>query len=89
MAFRPKNLGSAAGTPSGSGKLQQGQAQKSPTQSWQDLCNQQGWSEESQVIHFEGFLEDRGLMAEFVAYAQAAAVEENREADGETMSPCM
>ena len=45
--------------------------------SWINLCGDQGWNEVSQIIHLEGFIRDKGLFAEFAAYAQAAANEEN------------
>lgn len=44
---------------------------------WQDICNQQGWNESSQIIHLEGFLRDKGLFGEFAAYAEVVAKEEN------------
>lgn len=45
--------------------------------SWCNLCGQQGWDEESQIIHLEGFIRSAGLMVAFAAYAQAIADEEN------------
>lgn len=39
--------------------------------------NAQGWSEDSQIIHLEGFIRQRGLFGHLVEYAQAAAEEEN------------
>jgi len=48
---------------------------------WADLCNEQGWNEASQIIHLEGFLRDHGLFPKFVAYAEAAAAEENSGSD--------
>ena len=47
-------------------------------QKWQDLCNEQGWNEESQIIHLEGFMSNKGLMGEFVQYVKQAAKEENQ-----------
>lgn len=44
---------------------------------WTSLVNAQGWSEESQIIHLEGFIRQRGLFGQLVEYAQAAAEEEN------------
>ena len=46
---------------------------------WSALLLQQGWSEESQIIHLGGFIAAKGLMSEFLAYAQAAAKEENED----------
>ena len=46
---------------------------------WAGLCNEQGWNEASQIIHLEGFLRDHGLFPKFVAYAEAAAAEENSD----------
>ena len=46
-------------------------------QRWVNVCNEQGWNEESQIIHLEGFLKEKGLFQEFVEYAEAAADEEN------------
>jgi len=43
---------------------------------WHDACNRMGWDEDSQIVHLEGFLTSKGLMAEFGAYAQEAAAEE-------------
>lgn len=42
---------------------------RDPEQMWIALCNAQGWNADSQIVHLEGFLADRGLMGEFVAYA--------------------
>ncbi len=47
---------------------------------WEDLCNEQGWNDASQVLHLEGFLRDNGLFQCFVSSAEAAATEENAEA---------
>ncbi len=44
---------------------------------WTTICNQQNWNPDSQITHLEGFLRDRGLFEQFVAYAQEAANEEN------------
>lgn len=44
---------------------------------WEMLCNQQGWNEESQIIHLEGFIRDKGLFEEFANYAEKVAEEEN------------
>lgn len=46
---------------------------------WTNLCNAQGWSDASQVIHLEGFLRQEGLFERFAAYAAIAAAEENGE----------
>ncbi|KVP96908.1 hypothetical protein WJ97_13880 [Burkholderia ubonensis] len=43
---------------------------------WHDACHRMGWNEESQIVHLEGFLAQKGLMVEFGAYVQAAAKEE-------------
>ena len=48
---------------------------------WAGLCKEQGWNEASQIIHLEGFLRDHGLFPKFVAYAEAAAAEENSGSD--------
>lgn len=44
---------------------------------WNSIVTRQGWNEESQLIHALGFIGDQGLMADFVAYAEKAADEEN------------
>ena len=44
---------------------------------WVSVCAEQGWSDESKLVHLERFLRERGLLGEFVAYAEAAAIEEN------------
>ena len=46
---------------------------------WEDLCNEQGWNEASQILHLEGFLRDNGLLQRFVSYAESAAAEENAD----------
>lgn len=46
-------------------------------QRWEQVCNRQGWNEESQIVHLEGFLREKGLFAEFAAYAEQAGEEEN------------
>ena len=51
----------------------------SPRQKWVALCGKQGWGASSQIIHLVGFLEDTGLMSKFVAYARAAAAEEDAD----------
>lgn len=43
-------------------------------------CNEQGWNSDSQLIHLEGFLAQKGLFAEFAEYARQCALEENAEA---------
>lgn len=45
---------------------------------WQQLCREQRWNVETQVILLEGFLRDKGLFGEFAAVAEKAAEEENR-----------
>lgn len=47
---------------------------------WGFLCNEQGWNEESQILHLEGFIRSKGLFPEFSAYAQRCADEENDQA---------
>ncbi|KWA83735.1 hypothetical protein WL29_20430 [Burkholderia ubonensis] len=42
-----------------------------------------GWDRESQIIHLEGFISQKGLMAEFGAYAEVAAKEELSLSNGE------
>ncbi|MBU9199904.1 hypothetical protein KTD31_00625 [Burkholderia multivorans] len=44
---------------------------------WTRIVNAQGWNEESQIIHLEGFLADQGLMSQFVEYARGVAAEED------------
>ncbi|HDR9103396.1 TPA: hypothetical protein QDB04_000116 [Burkholderia vietnamiensis] len=51
---------------------------------WTRIANAQGWNEESQIIHLEGFLADQGLMSQFVEYARAVAAEESSAEDGPT-----
>lgn len=48
---------------------------------WAVLCNEQRWNEASQIIHLEGFLRDYDLFPIFLAYAVAAATEENSGSD--------
>lgn len=43
---------------------------------WHRICNTLGWSPESQIVHLEGFLRERGLMGAFAEYAAQAANEE-------------
>ena len=43
---------------------------------WHQACNLASWNRDSEIIHLEGFIAQRGLMAEFGAYALAAAQEE-------------
>lgn len=47
---------------------------------WVQTCNEQGWNSDSQLIHLEGFLAQKGLFAEFAEYARQCALEENAEA---------
>ena len=48
---------------------------------WARLCNLAGWGEPEQVIHLEGFIVEKGLARDFLAYAAAAAESEEKEAD--------
>ena len=57
------------------------QSTQSPEQQWINACNQQGWSDGTQVLHLEGFIRDKGLFADFAAYAAKAAAQENAEAE--------
>lgn len=40
---------------------------------WRRLVQTQDWNEASQIIHLEGFIRDRGLLADFTVYAKRAA----------------
>ena len=51
-------------------------AEKEGLSQWQTTCLRMGWNEESQLIHLQGFLTEKGLMAEFGVYAQTVAKEE-------------
>lgn len=55
------------------------------TRQWADICANQGWNEESQIVHLEGFITDQGLMEKFVAYAERAAAEENQMSDSPSL----
>ena len=46
---------------------------------WAKICDEQNWNSESQVLHLEGFIRDKGLFPEFTAYAMSAAKEENQD----------
>lgn len=46
-------------------------------EAWTTLCNEQGWNDQSQVAHLEGFLRQAGLFSRFAQYVQAAADVEN------------
>jgi hypothetical protein len=52
------------------------QAEKLGRSQWHDACNRMGWNRDSEIVHLEGFLAQKGLMAEFGAYAQTVALEE-------------
>jgi hypothetical protein len=43
---------------------------------WHEACNRMDWNADSQIVHLEGFLAEKGLMAEFGAYVQTVAQEE-------------
>ena len=51
---------------------------------WENLCNEHGWNDETQIILLEGFLRDRGLFGIFAEQAQKVAEEE--ALDSETLS---
>ena len=53
---------------------------------WNQTCSEQQWNDQSQIIHLEGFLRDKGLFEEFSAYAATAAKEENEMSDSSNMS---
>jgi hypothetical protein len=59
-------------------------AERQAESEWMQIVNAQGWNEESQIIHLEGFLANQGLMAQFVEYARAAADEEGVDGDEPT-----
>lgn len=52
-------------------------AQDVDEQTWQQCCDEQGWNLDSQVLHLEGFVRERNLMAALGAYARQCAAEEN------------
>lgn len=68
-----------AGPPSSGDEAAQRSSQREGEQAWADAVTQQGWNEESQIVHLEGFIRDRGLFGEFGDYAQRAAAEEGEE----------
>jgi hypothetical protein len=43
---------------------------------WEEVVNRMGWDEESQLIHLEEFIRSKGLLHEFVDYANDIATEE-------------
>lgn len=46
---------------------------------WCEICASQGWENEAQIIHLEGFIRMNGCMPAFAKYAQEAADEENAD----------
>lgn len=46
---------------------------------WRSICAAQGWNQDTQLGLAMRFIEQRGMMLDFVAHAQAAADEENQE----------
>ena len=50
-----------------------------PRASWEDTCNAQGWDEETQIIHLEGFIAQKKLTEKLAAYAVLVAQEENED----------
>jgi hypothetical protein len=44
---------------------------------WAELCVEQGWREESQLLIAEEFIRKKGLFVEFATHAQEVADEEN------------
>lgn len=44
---------------------------------WSELCSQQGWTQDSKVLHLESFLRERNLFGEFAGFAGAIANKEN------------
>lgn len=55
------------------------QTEREAQKAWQNVCNAQGWNEDSQIIHLEGFIEREGLFKRFAEYAERAAREENAD----------
>lgn len=45
---------------------------------WINVCNEQGWGADLQVLHLEAFIRGKGLMNEFAQYAEEVAAEENK-----------
>lgn len=64
----------------------EGRQVSSARSDWEALCNRMRWSEDEQVIHLEGFLEERGLMVAFLMYAKEAAAYEEREREAVQMA---
>ncbi len=46
---------------------------------WERLCAEQGWNERSKNTILENFLEESGMMANFLKYAEDVANTENCE----------
>ena len=46
---------------------------------WVATVNAQGWDDQSEIVHLEGFIRDMGLMPALAAYAATVAKEENRD----------
>lgn len=47
--------------------------------SWEKLCAEQGWNEHSKNTLLQSFIEESGLMANFLKYAEEVAHSENCE----------
>lgn len=70
-----ERLSTGSSTTAGTETLDDPQA--SAAHAWQNICDEQGWNESSQLEHLEGFIRERGLFVDFAAYAEAAAAAEN------------
>lgn len=46
---------------------------------WVATVNAQGWDDQSEIVHLQGFIRDMGLMPALAAYAAAVAKEENHD----------
>lgn len=48
-------------------------------QQWDEICSQQGWSDQEKVIHLLGAIEDMGVSKYLITYAQHVAKEESAQ----------
>lgn len=48
-------------------------------QQWEEICSKQGWDNETKLVHLLGFIDDVGMGKYLIAYAEAAAKEEDAE----------
>lgn len=52
------------------------ESERAAEQAWINVVNRMGWNDQSEVLHLEGFIREKGLMGELAKYAETVGAEE-------------